>query len=66
MKLTEKRRRELTFILFGCIPWGVIEKQLTPEEWKEFCEFMEGQTSCEYGVYVDDLRRFIEGLPVID
>lgn len=53
---------------------------LTPEQYKKFGDWMEGQTCCVLEhqsddgkevhmlplVYVDDLLRFIKGLPVID
>jgi hypothetical protein len=53
------------------LAWADIEEYLlTPQKFKEFQEFMRGQTSSVVGgiliVYTHDYLRFIEGLPVID
>lgn len=55
------------------ITWYDIENHiLTPAQFKEFKDWMRGQTvgfiddSCATIVYTSDLLRFIKGLPVND
>jgi hypothetical protein len=43
-----------------------IEEILKPEYYKEFLEFLAGQTVSVDGVYEDDLLRFVNKLGVID
>ena len=43
------------------ILWEDIEKEFGPELYQEFIKWMTGQTCMEDGVYVWDVRQFIEG-----
>jgi hypothetical protein len=56
--------------VLGLLFEDIQEYILTPNEYKEFKEFMRGQTvGCLGGndvVYVGDFERFIKALPVID
>jgi len=43
-----------------------MKKVLKPKAYKELCDWMNGQTVDEQGIYDDDLLRWLEGLGVID
>jgi len=51
---------------YECIPWEQIEMYLTKKEYNEFMAWMVGQTVPIGGVYRWDLKRSLEGKPVID
>lgn len=46
--------------------WDSIRNVLGARRFRQFEKFMQGQTTSDYGVPADDLRRFLKGLPVID
>jgi hypothetical protein len=48
------------------VSWKEIERVLGKRRFSRFEKYMYGQTVGEHGVYVDDLVRFLRGLPVID
>ena len=48
------------------IPWSQIEYILGKRRYARFAKWMQGQTTIEGGVYIDDLDRFLKNLPVID
>ena len=43
-----------------------MEKVLKKKYYKEFCDWMNGQTVGIDGIFDDDLIRWLEGQPVID
>lgn len=48
------------------VPWEDIEYRMGKRMYNKFCKFMDGQTTAFNGIYPDDLKRFLKGLPVID
>ena len=43
-----------------------MRKILKPKSYKEFVDWMEGQTVKEDEIYDDNLLRWLEGQPVVD
>jgi len=43
-----------------------MKKVLKKKHYEEFCDWMNGQTIDEKGIYNDDLLRWLEGQGVID
>ena len=48
------------------IPHKRIKEVLSSKAYKDFMDFMYGQTVCSEGVYDDDFLRWIKRLPVTD
>lgn len=48
------------------IRWNDIERMLGEENFKQFCDWMQGQTTPLGGVYPYDLNRWLQGLPCVD
>ena len=47
------------FISLHCVSPKEIEQRLGKREYKSFCKWMEGQTYSEYGIYENDLNRYL-------
>ena len=45
----------------ACVTIEMVKKYHTPAEVERFCKFMEGQTSCELGIYSCDYERWLKG-----
>jgi len=48
------------------IPFKRLKQVLKSKYYKEFSEWMEGQTTDMKGVYEDDFLRWVQELPVLD
>lgn len=63
----EKLKQNVTIKDFiPVIPMNQIEQVLGKRRFTKFGKWMAGQTMMDGGVYIDDLDRFLKGLPVID
>ena len=49
-----------------CVPWASLEDNFGKREYKKFMKWMAGQTCSPYGIYLDDLERYLNNKPVID
>ena len=49
-----------------CIPDAQLRMVFSKSEFKKFGKWMEGQTIPVGGVFKHDLKRYLDGLPVID
>jgi len=43
------------------VPWWGIEEKLSKKDYNRFMDWMDGQTAFEEGVYLEDLKRFLNG-----
>lgn len=47
-------------------PWDNLQVVLGKREFRKLFKWLDGQTTHPDGVYVSDLERYLEGLPVVD
>ena len=71
MSKKKKTLKELTINDFLCvIPDTYVRETMLAKDYKKFIKWMSGQTVTGIGgetvYYIDDVRRFLKGLPVID
>jgi len=58
-KLTKKPIKIEDFVVL--VPWWGIEEKLSKKDYNSFMDWMDGQTAFSEGVFLEDLKRFLNG-----
>jgi hypothetical protein len=64
MKQIKDKQTQKPFSIEGLpdiVPWVYIQERLYTPDYMRFLEWMKGQTETEEGVYLWDLKRFLNG-----